>query len=103
MANNGSRRSIKVSAGQPERAAELEVTKAITFYALLASLRALKGDTRERIEKFERDIKSYFLTCEVDLTPEKSARFRRHAQTTVEDLLNRIEIDQHPYKVQDSP
>jgi hypothetical protein len=42
---NGNRR-VKVSAGQLELAAELGVTKIIAFYALLASLRALEGDTR---------------------------------------------------------
>lgn len=51
--------------------------------ALLASLRALEGDTRARIENFERAIKSFFLTCEADLTPEECVRFRHQAQITM--------------------
>jgi hypothetical protein len=98
MAKNENRRIIKASAGRPEWVAELEVTKIIAFYALLASLRALEGDTRARIENFERAIKSFFLTCEADLTPEECVRFRRQAQTTIEDLLDRIDIDENPYK-----
>jgi uncharacterized protein YhfF len=101
MAKNGNRRIIKASAGRPEWVAELEVTKIIAFYALLASLRALEGDTRARIENFERAIKSFFLTCEADLTPEECVRFRHQAQVTIEDLLHRIDIDQHPYKQQE--
>jgi hypothetical protein len=98
---NASRGTIKVSAGQPELAAELEVTKIIAFYALLASLRALEGDTKARIENFERAIKSFFLTCEADLTPEECVRFRHQAQITIEDLLHRIDIDEHPYKLRE--
>ena len=59
MAKNGNRTIIKVSAGQAELVAELEVTKTIAFYALLASLRALEGNTRARIENLERAIKSF--------------------------------------------
>jgi hypothetical protein len=98
MAKNGNRGIIKISAGQPELAAELEVTKIIAFYALLAGLRALEGDMRARIENFERAIKSFFLTCEADLTPEECVRFRCQAQITIEDLLYRIDVDQHPNK-----
>lgn len=98
MAKNGNRTIIKVSAGQAELVAELEVTKTIAFYALLASLRALEGNTRARIENFERAVKSFFLTSDVNLTPEECVRFRRQAQTTIEDLLDRIDIDENPYK-----
>jgi hypothetical protein len=34
----------------------------------------------------------------VNLTPEECVRFRRQAQTTIEDLLDRIDIDENPYK-----
>jgi hypothetical protein len=98
MAKNRNCGIIRVSAGQAELAAELAVTKNIAFYALLASFRALEGDTRARIENFERAIKSFFLTCEVNLTPEECIRFRRQAQTTIDDLLGRIDIDENPYK-----
>jgi hypothetical protein len=74
MAKRGSRVNIKVPAGQPELAAELEVTKTIAFYALMASLRALEGDTRARIESFERGINAFFSSCEIDLSPDECAR-----------------------------
>jgi hypothetical protein len=98
MAKRRSRVNIKVPAGQPELAAELEVTKTIAFYALMASLRALEGDTRARIESFERGINAFFSSCEIDLSPDECARFRHQAQLTIADLLGRIDIDQRPYK-----
>ena len=49
MAKNGSRSHIRVLAGQPELAAELEAAKTVAFYAIMAGLRALEGDTRARI------------------------------------------------------
>jgi hypothetical protein len=98
MAENGSRATARIPAGQPELAAELEVTKIIAFYALMAGLRALEGDTRARIENFERAIKSFFLTYETNLAHEEHVRFQRQAQITIEDLLRRIDIDQHPYR-----
>ena len=98
MRKNGSPAIVGRPAGQPELAAELEVTKTIAFYALMASLRALEGDTRARVESFERAIKSFFLTCETGLPPEESARFRRQAQVSIDNLLHRIDIDQQPYK-----
>jgi hypothetical protein len=98
MAKNGSRSHIRILARQPELAAELEVAKTIAFYAMMASLRALEGDTRARVESFERAIQAFFSTCEVDLPPEECKRFRHRAQLTIEDLLGRVDIDRHPYK-----
>jgi hypothetical protein len=62
MGKNGSRAQIRVLAGQPELAAELEVAKTIAFYAMMASLRALEGDTRARIENFEGAMQAFFST-----------------------------------------
>ncbi len=98
MRKNGSPAIVGRLAGQAELAAELEVTKTIAFYALMASLRALEGDTTARIESFERAIKSFFLTCETGLSPEESVRFRHQAQVSIDNLLHRVDIDQHPYK-----
>ena len=98
MAQDGSQAILTLPAGQPELAAELEVTKTIAFYALMASLRALEGDTRARIESFERAIKAFFSTCQTDLPPEERARFRNQAQVTIESLLSRVDIDRQPYR-----
>ena len=98
MRKNGSPAIVGRLAGQAELAAELEVTKTIAFYALMASLRALEGDTTARIESFERAIKSFFLTCETGLSPEEfrpvpasgagfnrqSASSGRHRSTSVQ-------------------
>jgi hypothetical protein len=100
MANDGSHAILKLPVGQPELAAEIEVTKTIAFYALMASLRALEGDTRARIENFERAIKAFFATYQADLPPEERIRFRNQAQLTIENLLSRIDIDKRPYKQQ---
>ena len=85
MRKNGSPAIVGRLAGQPELAAELEVTKTIAFYALMASLRALEGDTTARIESFERAIKSFFLTCETGLCPRvlSGSGVRRRFQSTI--------------------
>ncbi|HUN97888.1 MAG TPA: hypothetical protein VMU69_16850 [Bradyrhizobium sp.] len=95
---DGNRAISTLPAGQPELAAEIEVTKTIAFYALMASLRALEGDTRARIESFERAIKAFFSTYQADLPPEERIRFRNQAQVTIENLLSRVDIDKRPYK-----
>jgi hypothetical protein len=100
MANDTSQTILKLPAGQPELAAEIEVTKTIAFYALMASLRALEGDTRARVESFERAIKAFFSTYQADLPPEERVRFRNQAQVTIENLLSRVDIDKRPYKQQ---
>lgn len=97
---DGSQAMLKLPAGQPELAAEIEVTKTIAFYALMASLRALEGDTRARIESFERAIKAFFSSYQADLPPEERIRFRNQAQATIENLLARVDIDKRPYKPQ---
>jgi hypothetical protein len=97
---NGGQAISALPPGQPELAAEIEVTKTIAFYALMASLRALEGGTRARIENFERAIKAFFLTYQADLPPEERIRFRNQAQVTIEKLLSRVDIDRRPYKQQ---
>jgi hypothetical protein len=98
---NGNSAIKKIPAGQLELAAELEVTKTIAFYALMASLRALEGDTHARIENFERAIRGFFSSYEANLSPDENARFRHQAQIAIDDLLCRVDIDRHPYKPRD--
>jgi hypothetical protein len=84
---------------QIELQATMEVTKLLAFYGLLSGLRSLGGDQRTRLEQVERSLQGFFATADIDLSETDTVKFRQHARKILDELLERVVIDDEPFKM----
>jgi hypothetical protein len=89
---------IKPTSDEVELSAVLEVTKTVAFYALLTAILSLSGDRKAKLEKLELALKQFFKSCQIDLPLNDAERFREHARATIDELLERVDIDNAPFK-----
>jgi hypothetical protein len=89
---------IKPAREQIELGAAIEVAKTIGFYALLIGLRMMQGNQRSILENMEKTLKDFFSNCRVELPEHEAHIFREYARSTIDELFQRVNIDDQPLK-----